>query len=266
MPSSSTLPSSFIIPLIVLSLLCIRQCITSTSPSNRFSQAYPSGLVIQSSRPSTLSTLADSERVSLKQADYVTSYPDRHKLVPIVLGVMSKCPDAQICEDVFDKVLAEVADKVDVLVAYMGDIDPAAQYGVRCRHGDSECRGNIHQLCYRNRFPQLHDWWGFIQCENYAGLSRVGEEALAKSCAKVNLHDWDQDVKDCANGSQGRQLLYSSVQLSKHLRIQKSCSIFINNQLVCVHDGGWKDCKSGHEIVDFVKYIQHEYDLINTSS
>jgi 16S rRNA G966 N2-methylase RsmD len=70
--------------------------------------------------------------------------------------------------------------------------------------------------------------WGFIQCENYAGLSRVGEEALARSCAKVNLHDWDKDVGDCANGSQGQQLLQSSVQQVKHLKIEKSCSIIIS--------------------------------------
>jgi len=258
MRSSSSTPSCFL----ALLFLCVLSFKPSTA-ANRYSQAYPSGLVIQSNPISPFSTLADSERVSLNQHDYITSYPDGHKLIPIVLGVMSKCPDAQICEDVFDKVLAEVSDKVDVLVAYMGEIDPSSRYGVRCRHGESECRGNIHQLCYRNRFPQLHDWWGFIQCENYAGLSRIGEEALARSCAKVNLHDWDKDVKDCANGFQGQQLLQSSVEQVKHLGIEKSCSIFINHQLICVHDGGWKDCKSGHQVADFVKYIEYEYDAIN---
>lgn len=231
--------------------------------SNRLSRSYPSGLVIQAGQKlSTISTLADSESVSANQRGYILS-SDGLKLVPIVLGVMSKCPDAQICEDVFDKVLAEVGDKVDVLVVYMGDLDPSTYYGVRCRHGDPECRGNIHQLCYRNRFPKLQDWWGFIQCENYAGLSRVGEEMLAQSCARVNQHDWDHDVKSCADGPEGRQLLKSSVQQVKRLGIQKSCSILINHQMACIHDGSWKDCPSGHEVADFVKYIEHQYEVIN---
>ncbi|POW18126.1 hypothetical protein PSHT_06201 [Puccinia striiformis] len=224
------------------------------------------------------------------QVDYLTGSPDRRKLVPVVLGVMSKCPDAQksvlslyltylclllsrlylvhsstpfgglVCEDVFDKVLAEVADKVDILLTYIGEIDPSAEYGVRCRHGNIECKGDIQQLCYRNRFPKLHDWWGFIQCENYAGLARVGDEELAKSCARVNGHDWDSDVKDCTTGSQGRQLLESSIEHAKQLRIRR------NHKLICIRDGVWKNCDDGHEVADFVKYIEHEFDLINHPS
>ncbi|KAI9621968.1 hypothetical protein H4Q26_015405 [Puccinia striiformis f. sp. tritici PST-130] len=210
-----------------------------------------------------------------KPSRYLTGSPDRRKLVPVVLGVMSKCPDAQICEDVFDKVLAEVADKVDILLTYIGEIDPSAEYGVRCRHGNIECKGDIQQLCYRNRFPKLHDWWGFIQCENYAGLARVGDEELAKSCARVNGHDWDSDVKDCTTGSQGRQLLESSIEHAKQLRIRRSCSIssvhpfvfsWSDHKLICIRDGVWKNCDDGHEVADFVKYIEHEFDLINHPS
>ncbi|KNE98498.1 hypothetical protein PSTG_08237 [Puccinia striiformis f. sp. tritici PST-78] len=252
--------------IIIITFSSLQQCTTTTTA--RFSQAYPSGLTIQTPRPSytTVSTLADSERVSLNQVDYLTGSPDRRKLVPVVLGVMSKCPDAQICEDVFDKVLAEVADKVDILLTYIGEIDPSAEYGVRCRHGNIECKGDIQQLCYRNRFPKLHDWWGFIQCENYAGLARVGDEELAKSCARVNGHDWDSDVKDCTTGSQGRQLLESSIEHAKQLRIRRSCSIFINHKLICIRDGVWKNCDDGHGVADFVKYIEHEFDLINHPS
>jgi hypothetical protein len=38
-----------------------------------------------------------------------------------MLSNLFHCYLLQVCEDVFDKVLAEVADKVDVLVAYMGE-------------------------------------------------------------------------------------------------------------------------------------------------
>jgi hypothetical protein len=78
-----------------LGLLAIFLSLQPYAANERLSRAYPSGLVLQSPRTSTVSTLADSERVSLNQVDYISSYPDGHKLVPVVLGVMSKCPDAQ---------------------------------------------------------------------------------------------------------------------------------------------------------------------------
>ena len=43
--------------------------------------------------------------------------------VPVQLGVMSRCPDALLCESIFDDVLKEVADKVDLSLVYI------AQYG-----------------------------------------------------------------------------------------------------------------------------------------
>jgi hypothetical protein len=39
--------------------------------------------------------------------------------VPLELGVMSACPDAILCESVFDKVLNEVGDKVDLSLSFL---------------------------------------------------------------------------------------------------------------------------------------------------
>jgi hypothetical protein len=39
--------------------------------------------------------------------------------VPLVLGVMSACPDAILCEAVFDEVLSEVGDKVDLSLSFI---------------------------------------------------------------------------------------------------------------------------------------------------
>lgn len=39
--------------------------------------------------------------------------------VPVVLGVMSRCPDALLCETLFDKVIPKVADKIDLSLAYV---------------------------------------------------------------------------------------------------------------------------------------------------
>lgn len=43
-----------------------------------------------------------------------------NKKVPVILGVMSQCPDAIYCESVFDKVLKEVGDIVDLQLSFIG--------------------------------------------------------------------------------------------------------------------------------------------------
>ena len=40
--------------------------------------------------------------------------------VPVVLGVMSRCPDALLCESVFEQVLRRVNDKVDISLTFIG--------------------------------------------------------------------------------------------------------------------------------------------------
>ena len=40
--------------------------------------------------------------------------------VPVTLGVMSACPDAILCESVFEHVLQRVADKVDLTLTFIG--------------------------------------------------------------------------------------------------------------------------------------------------
>lgn len=40
--------------------------------------------------------------------------------VPVVLGVMSQCPDAILCESVIDRVLDQVAGKVDLSLTFIG--------------------------------------------------------------------------------------------------------------------------------------------------
>jgi hypothetical protein len=39
--------------------------------------------------------------------------------VPAVLGVMSACPDALLCESIFDRVLKVVSDKVDLSLSFI---------------------------------------------------------------------------------------------------------------------------------------------------
>jgi hypothetical protein len=44
---------------------------------------------------------------------------DAHHRVPVTLGVMSRCPDALLCETLFDKVIPKVAPKIDLSLTYV---------------------------------------------------------------------------------------------------------------------------------------------------
>jgi len=182
--------------------------------------------------------------------------------VPVTLGVMALCPDAQICENVWDSVLDRVDGKVDIRLVYIGSINATAPYGVTCKHGEQECLANIQQLCMARRYPDPGVWWDFIQCLGYGPISRIGDEDVAKQCSSIVGADWDE-VRPCIEGSRGPSLLRESVRLSRQLGIEKSCSILIRDQIVCVHDDQWKDCDGGHTVIDFVEQVNRAYKELN---
>lgn len=96
-------------------------------------------------------------------------------------------------------------------MAYIGSLNSSyTPYGVACKHGPSECDGNVQQLCVRQHTHGIKEWWNFIQCSNYGKLDKVGDISLAKQCAKVIGKDWDSDFSNCYTGKEGRSLLQKS--------------------------------------------------------
>ena len=49
--------------------------------------------------------------------DYASALDDVK--VPVVLGVMSRCPDAMLCEAVFNRVLERVGSKVNISLTFV---------------------------------------------------------------------------------------------------------------------------------------------------
>ncbi|PFH52714.1 hypothetical protein AMATHDRAFT_139174 [Amanita thiersii Skay4041] len=190
--------------------------------------------------------------------------------VPVELGVMSRCPDALLCESVFNNVLQKVFDKVRISLRYVAKIDPSdPDYGVHCMHGPQECAGDVQQLCV-SRYASLENWWEFVRCQNYNGLDKIGKPEAALKCADVAHIDWETSgAGQCAGldgsgkGKEGIRLLQQSVILTKEAGISKSCTIVINGKKVCVHDGTWKDCENGYSVSDFVRQINEAYDQLN---
>ncbi|KAI5455118.1 hypothetical protein NCC49_002389 [Naganishia albida] len=216
--------------------------------------------------------------------------------VKVDLGVMSRCPDARLCESVMDKVFSYpgVREKIDVRLNYIGRPDAKETYGVRCMHGDRECAGNIHQLCMqRHTFnstfsppsstadepyissSSLPPYWSFTLAQNFIDSSRTGDLDYAKQCAKAVGVNWEESgVAGCvgeagandatSGGKEGQALLLESVERLIDLDVTKSCTILLEGKIRCVHDGSWKNCDDGHEILDFVHSIDREYERLQS--
>lgn len=190
--------------------------------------------------------------------------------VPVQLGVMSRCPDALLCESRFNQVLDQVSDKVDLSLVYVAKLDSSQpDFGVWCMHGPDECAGNVQQLCVAKYAPP-ENWWEFVQCQNYQGRENIGDSDVALKCAKTARIDWENGgagycagLDGSGRGREGVQLLKESASLGQELGIIKSCTILISGRKVCVHDGTWKECEKGHTVNDFVRQIEEEYERLN---
>ena len=206
--------------------------------------------------------------------------------VNVTLAVMSRCPDALACEAAFDKVLDRVNAKTRLTMSYIGSIDKDkkhSKYGVECMHGEQECDGNVQQLCVQDALDPVRagedfdlspsaaqkKWWNLLQCQNYAGTSKIGDEGLAQRCLKVvDGPSWDKDgISKCAHGKQGRKLLQQSVKASKQNDLVTSCTVVFESGKKCIRDGGaWKNCDLGHEPADFIAEIERIWSKKNAGA
>jgi len=160
-------------------------------------------------------------------------HPDELPTVPdikvsIQLGVMSRCPDALLCESTFNDVLSRVIDKVDISLVYIAKINSSEpDFGISCLHGPEECAGNVQQLCANKYAPSKKNWWEFVRCQNYQGRESIGEPDVALKCAHTAGIDWKTSgVGQCTGldgngkGSEGVALLKKSVLLSEKMNIK----------------------------------------------
>ncbi|KXN86262.1 hypothetical protein AN958_10124 [Leucoagaricus sp. SymC.cos] len=190
--------------------------------------------------------------------------------VSVQLGVMSKCPDALLCEATFNTVLEKVKYKMDLSLVYIARFDDSdPDFGVTCLHGPEECAGNVQQLCV-NRYATKEQWWDFVQCQNFGGKDAIGKPEVALRCAGAAQIDWETSgagrcagLDGSSKGLEGVQLLHESVKLGQTLNITTSCTILISARKICVHDSTWKECEGGHTVNDFVRQINEEYDRLN---
>lgn len=99
-----------------------------------------------------------------------------------------------------------------------------------CKHGPSECQGNIQQLCMAQHATSDRQLLDFVLCQNVQKLD-IGSKALAKSCAvtaaRITDEDTLQSLVDCWSSYQGEGLLRKSMSRTMKKGVTYSPGIFI---------------------------------------
>jgi len=181
-------------------------------------------------------------------------YISQAQKVRLDFFVMSKCPDAFVCETTYKNVISQVGSIVDLHVNYIASIDSSTETGFDCMHGQSECWGDIQQLCAYNLYPSNYTWWNFIQCQDQT-QSNIPNNAA--SCAQTVGIDM-KNLTECYQGKKGSNLMTQSINFTNSMKIEVCCTIYLQNSLFCVHDGTWRSCKT-HQVSEIVQYICRQY-------
>jgi hypothetical protein len=150
-------------------------------------------------------------------------------------------------------------------------------------HGAEECLGNIIELCAAHLYPEPRIYLGFVMCLT-RDYDDIPQEELVQDCALEHGIDFDK-LNGCSSSDDGFgiDMLRQSVTRSKEVRscctrnhvsptfgidadssqagVSTSCTIRLNEEVYCVHDGGeWKDCPSGPGVNDLVIAIEKLYN------
>lgn len=182
--------------------------------------------------------------------------------VPLDIHIMSKCPDARDClQKLVVPTMANVSDKVDFRLSFIGTLINE-DGGVQCKHGQTECLGNIISLCAAREYPDPKLHLGFTNCliNEY---EEIPKRQLIEDCALEHGLDFGV-LNDCMsrdNGAFGMGLLRDSVKHSQDVGAGISCTVRLDDKVRCVYDGGeWKDCEGGHKVDDLIGDIDRLYD------
>jgi len=128
---------------------------------------------------------------------------------------------------------------------------------VACKHGPSECLGNILELCAANLYPNPKTYLGFTMCMT-RDYEHIPNHDLVHDCALEHGISFEK-LNDCASrddGEHGMELLRASVRDTARANVTKSCTVRLDGEVRCVRDGGvWTDCEAGHEPADLVKDV-----------
>jgi len=174
-------------------------------------------------------------------------------LVNIEFFVMSRCPDAIKCEQLFLPILLKFSSIINFTLSFIALESNLTD--IKCKHGPSECIGNKQQLCIQNIYNQtILIKYLICQSKNILEIPDNGEQ-----CAKKNLINWS-NIQSCVTTNKGNNLFHKSLERTHLALAKKSCTIHINEKFWCMHDGFWLNCIEGHDEKSFIKAICSRYN------
>ncbi|MCJ1311300.1 hypothetical protein MMC25_004971 [Agyrium rufum] len=244
--------------------------------------------------PSSLSTISPSSS-PISTIDKTKA----KKRIPLEAHVMSKCPDARDClRDLVLPAMEKIVEKVDFELSFIGALEPDDET-VTCKHGATECLGNIFLLCAERLYPSgseafnpsspssmgipeedpsgrsshalnLTKSLGFANCL-ISSYKEIPSRELTEECALE--HGVDFAALNACSSDEGEQggyeLLRNSVIRSRDARVEKSCTVRLQGEQWCVRDGGkWyggqegvEECQSVDALVERVEGLYGREEL-----
>jgi hypothetical protein len=132
--------------------------------------------------------------------------------------------------------------------------------GIHCKHGETECLGNMLSLCAHHLFPNhTRVSLGFSTCL-IMSYHRIPDRELVESCALEHGIEFEKINACVSEEGKGLGLLKDSVERSMQAGVKKSCTVRVGGKMWCIRDGGeWKDCDGGHEVGNLVKEVERRY-------
>ena len=128
---------------------------------------------------------------------------------------------------------------------------------IHCKHGATECLGNIIILCAQELYPnRAVISLGFSNCL-LSSYSEIPQREHVESCALEHGIDFEE-LNSCVSdvGGKGLDLLRKSIERSEAAGVTTSATVRVRGKVWCVRDGGeWKDCVRGHGVDDLVEEI-----------
>jgi len=126
--------------------------------------------------------------------------------------------------DLIVPAMERMSNKVDFTLSYIGTpTDP--DDGVRCKHGPTECLGNIIELCAAHLYPDPKLYLGFTMCLTNRYWN-IPDEALVQNCALEHSLSFDK-INECASDDSGLgiDMLRDSVTRSADANVTISCTV-----------------------------------------
>ncbi|KAH8247685.1 hypothetical protein KR038_008212 [Drosophila bunnanda] len=152
--------------------------------------------------------------------------------VPIAVYYESLCPDSAkfITEQLYPAVRGELRDVVDLTLVPFGKsqfFTQGSEVTFTCHHGPNECYGNKVHACaiehiqansYQVEYTRETLTIDFINCLMKAGKNFPDNVYPGQRCAQENhINNWE-NIKTCANSTEGSILLRKAGETTQRLK------------------------------------------------